>query len=726
MGRPRVDAGGGVPAILYSLKKGQQAGGLWNLTRRLMSKNTCKTCAFGMGGARGGMRNEQGRWPEVCKKSIQAQAGDMQAGIPLSFFAQTPIEELARYTSAQMEALGRITHPLLAGPDDTHFRPVPWDQALDHVGEALRGAPPEEAFFYASGRSSNEAAYLLQLIARAYGTANIHNCSYYCHQASGVGLGQVYGSGTASVTLDDLEHADLALVVGANPASNHPRLIRYLVELRRRGGKVVVINPLKELGLVRFRVPSDVRSLLGGSDVSDLYLQPRVGGDVALFKALLKGLVERDALDAGFVADATTGADAVLADARAASWSELLAACGVSRVEVDQTVEILAESRNGISMWAMGLTHHTHGVDNILGLANLHLARGWLGRPGAGLMPIRGHSNVQGVGSVGVSPRLKEAFARRLEEVYDIRVPAVGGQDTYASMEAAAAGRIRAAVLLGGNLWGSNPDLEWASRALRNIPVTATLSTKMNPGHVHGRGQTAYILPVLTRDEESQATTQESMFNYVRLSEGGTPHVSGDLRGEVDAIASLAERVLGTDRFDWTRLRSHDQLRREIARVVPGYAPLADIGTTLTEFQIPGRTFHVPRFPTPDGRARFHVTPVPDLGLAEDQLALMTLRSEGQFNTVVYDEEDLYRGNSHRNVVMMNAGDAARRGLAEGQPVVVRSATGEMRVEVSIVDIAPGSLAMYYPEANALVDRKVDPRSKTPAFKFIPVTVEPE
>jgi len=466
-----------------------------------------------------------------------------------------------------------------------------------------------------------------------------------------------------------------------------------------------------------------VRSLLGGSDISDLYLQPRVGGDVALFKALLKGVVERGAVESDFVAGATSGAEAVLEDIRDADWDDLLAACGVPRREVDAAVDLLAAAENGISMWAMGLTHHVHGVDNILALANLHLARGWLGRRGAGLMPIRGHSNVQGVGSVGVSPRLKEAFARRMEEVYDIRVPAVGGQDTYASMEAAAAGRIQAAVLLGGNLWGSNPDQAWASRALRNIPVTATFSTKPNPGHVHGRGQLAYILPVLTRDEESQATTQESMFNYVRLSEGGAPHVQGDLRSEVDAIASLAERVLGTDRFDWSRMRSHEHLRREIARVVPGYAPLADIGTTQGEFQIPGRTFHAPRFATADGRARFHVTPVPDLGLDDDQLALMTIRSEGQFNTVVYDEEDLYRGNSHRNVVMMNAGDAATRGLVEGQRVVVRTATGEMRVEVAIVDLAPGSLAMYYPEANVLVDRRVDPRSKTPAFKFVPATV---
>jgi anaerobic selenocysteine-containing dehydrogenase len=291
MPKPWVSAGGGVSAIRYTLRKGKDAGGFLKLYRRLRSRNACKTCAFGMGGQRGGMVNEKGGFPEVCKKSIQAQAGDMQRPIPESFFREHPVAELEGWSSMQLERAGRLTFPVAWTADDTHFRRVSWNAALDRLSADLSASAPEETFFYASGRSSNEAAFLMQMLARAYGTANIHNCSSYCHQASGVALGRIVGSGTATVVLDDLDRTEVAVVVGANPASNHPRMIVKLTELRRRGGTVIVINPLKELGLQRFRVPSQPLSLIFGSDVSDIYLQPHVGSDIALLKALLKGLI---------------------------------------------------------------------------------------------------------------------------------------------------------------------------------------------------------------------------------------------------------------------------------------------------------------------------------------------------------------------------------------------------------------------------------------------------
>src|SRR6058998_3148892 len=662
MARPRVAAGGSLAAVAYVLRKGREAGGLLRLYRRLRSHNACKTCALGMGGQQGGMVDEAGRFPEVCKKSVQAQAGDMAAPIAERYFRTTPIAALERLGPAELERLGRLAFPLLAAGGDPHFRRVSWAEALDRAGAALRAAPPEEVFFYSSGRSSNEAAFLMQLAARAYGTANIHNCSFYCHNASSVALAQVYGSGTASVTLEDLAQADLVLVAGANPASNHPRLVGQLVQLRRRGGKVVMVNPLRELGLVRFRVPSDWRSMLFGSTVSDLYLQPHVGADVALFKALLKGVVEVGAAD------------------------------------------------RGVFCWAMGLTHHAHGVDNVLALANLALTRGWLGRPGCGLLPIRGHSNVQGVGSCGMTPGLKQAFAAKLEELYGIKVVPGVGQDTYSSVLAAAEGRIQACVLLGGNLFASNPDRAWTAAALRNIPTSISITTKLNEGHLHGRGRTAVILPVLARDEETQATTQESMFNFVRLS-------------EVDVIAALAELMLPPGRFDWSALRSHGRLREEMAKVVPGFGALARIDETRREFTIAGRTFPEARFATPDGRARFHPTPLPAFAPAAGELRLMTVRSEGQFNTVVYEEEDLYRGNRRRDVVMMAAADAARLGVGEGERVLVETDAGRLEAAVAVVDICPGNLAMYYPEANALVPRRLDGRSKTPAFKSVAARV---
>jgi molybdopterin-dependent oxidoreductase alpha subunit len=720
MAKPRVRAAGGIPAILYVFRKGREAGGFLRLFRRLRSKNACKTCALGMGGQRGGMVNEAGHFPEVCKKSVQAQAADMVGAITKDTLRAHPVDRLARLSSAEFERLGRVTFPMLLEEGDTHFRRISWDESFERVAAALKDAPPDETFFYASGRSSNEAAFLLQLVARAYGTANIHNCSYYCHAASGVALADVYGSGTSSVLLDDLDRADFALVAGANPASNHPRLVTQLMKLRRRGGTVVVVNPLKELGLTRFRIPSDVRSMLFGSTISDLYVQPHIGGDVAFFRAVLRRLVERGALDDAFLANHTSGWDAVRDDLLADDPAALATASGVSIDVVERTVDLVASAKRGIFLWAMGLTHHENGVDNIRALANVALARGWLGRPGTGLLPIRGHSNVQGVGSVGVSPALKESFAQKLEETYDIRVPRDPGQDTYASMVAAADGRIRASLLLGGNLFASNPDRSWAADALRRIPFTVSLTTKLNEGHVHGRGRTMLILPVLARDEESQSTTQESMFNLVRLSDGGTPSVAGEMRSEVEIIATIADRVLPKGRVDWSAFRSHHALRDAIARVVPGYEAIADIDRG--EFQIAGRTFHEPRFPTPDGRAHFHVTPLPP-AWPVDTFRLMTIRSEGQFNTVVYEEEDLYRGNTRRDVVMMAQRDADALDLREGDPVTVVTETGELDVVAAIVDLPPGNLAMYYPEANALVPRKLDPRSKTPAFKSVAATL---
>ena len=446
---------------------------------------------------------------------------------------------------------------------------------------------------------------------------------------------------------------------------------------------------------------------------------------MALFKALLKGVVEAGGVDGDFVAAHTSGWEAVEADLAATPWDALLDASGVARSEIARAVAMLVRARRGVLLWAMGLTHHVHGVDNVLALANLALARGWLGRPGSGLLPIRGHSNVQGVGSVGVTPQLKAAFAARMEELYGIPTAGTAGLDTYASMAAAAEGRMRAAVLLGGNLFASNPDRAWAGAALRRLALTVSLTTKLNEGHVHGRGQTAIILPVLARDEESQCTTQESMFNFVRLSEGGEPAVDGDLRSEVEVIAALAELLLPPGRFDWSAFRSHQRLRQEMAKMVPGYAAIGEIDQTRREFHVAGRVLHAPPFPTGDGKAHFQVTPLPAFAPPPGEFRLMTVRSEGQFNTVVYEEEDLYRGNRHRDVVMMAAEDAARLGLGEGDPVVVETETGRLRVTAAIAELRPGNLAMYYPEANALVPRRLDARSKTPAFKSVAARLRP-
>jgi molybdopterin-dependent oxidoreductase alpha subunit len=720
-------AGGGWKSVFYIFGKARQAGGLWRLYRALRAKNACKTCALGMGGQQGGMVNEHGRFPEVCKKSIQAMAADMQGGIREHFFNDFTLDKLRGFTSRELEAAGRITTPLIAGPLDSTYRPLSWDDALDRVAGALKKTPPAESFFYFSGRSSNEAGFLLQLFARLYGTNNVNNCSYYCHQASGVGLASVTGSGTATIVLDDLDGCDLMFLIGANPASNHPRFMRTLVDLRRRGGKIIVINPLREIGLVRFKVPSDVRSLLFGSEIATEYVQPHIGGDIATLTGLAKAVIERGGVDGTFVAEHADDWDEFRAHVGATPWNEIVERSGVDRDTFDRVARLYIESRNTIFAWAMGVTHHEHGVGNVQMIAALAMIRGMLGRPNRGLLPLRGHSNVQGIGSVGAVPTLRPAVASRLQESLGITLPQETGLDTLDCMNASAEGRMTFAWCLGGNLYASNPDLDFAARAMGSIDTVVHLSTTLNTGHVHARGKETIILPVLARDEEPQPTTQESMFNFVRLSDGGRARYEGP-RSEVDVVVDVARRVLGdSSPVDWESMRDHERIRAAIADAIPGYDAIGRIGSTREEFQIDGRTFHEPRFKTESGRAVFHVVDMPAMREGgADQLRLMTIRSEGQFNTVVYEEEDVYRGQERRDVIMMSRADIERLGLAIDQPVTVRSAAGALsNVLVRAIDIPPGNCAMYYPEANVIVPKVADDRSKTPAFKNTLVTIEP-
>jgi len=716
-------SGGGLAAVAYTLKKAQQAGGVLRLTRRLQARNACKTCAVGMGGQQGGMRNEAGSFPEVCKKSVQAQAADMQPPISEAFFAEHSLAELETWSGRELEAAGRLGFPVVWRRGESHYRRIAWDEAYALAASALGSTQPSRSFFYASGRSSNEAAFLLQCFARVYGTNNVNNCSYYCHQASSVALQRSIGSGTATVQLDDLEKADLAVVIGANPASNHPRLITQLVHLRRRGGKVIVINPLKEIGMVRFRVPSDWRSMMFGSEVSDLYLQPHIGADVALLKLLLREVVIAGETDREFLAVHVDGWPEVEADLRAASPTDLREASGITAHEVATAVRMICDSRATIYAWAMGVTQHAHGVDNIQAIINLALSRGMVGKPGAGLLPIRGHSNVQGVGSVGFSPALRGEFARRLEELYGVELPATPGLHTLAAIEAADRGEIDTAILLGGNLYAASPDSAWTRQALQKVGTSVYISTKLNESHTHGRGQFCLVLPALARDEEAQCTTQESMFNFVRISDGAAPAASADMRSETEIIATIGGLVLPQGPLDFATLRDHAAIRTAIAAVVPGYEELKHVDTRRAEFEIPGRVLHEPSFPTPSRRAEARPTPVPVWDLRPGEMRLMTLRSEGQFNTVVYEDEDIYRGNERRDVVMMNRSDAARLGFALDALVVVATECGQLEVRVRFAPLPPGNLAMYYPEANVLIPRRIDTASATPVFKSVAARV---
>lgn len=715
--------GGGWAAIKYTLRMANKVG-WWRLWKAMSARNACKTCALGMGGQKGGMRNEMGHWPEVCKKSFQAMVADMQGGLRPEFFEKYSIDQLRTLSPRELEWCGRLTQPLHAGPEDTHYRCIGWDVALQRVAAQLKGRPPDETFFYCSGRSSNEAGFLLQMFARLYGTNFVHNCSFYCHQASGVGLADSLGGGTATLSLEDVEGSDLFFLIGGNPASNHPRLMRTLMMIRRRGGHVIVINPVKELGLVNFSVPSDVRSLLFGSAIASLYVQPHIGGDIALLTGVARGILERGAAATSFIESDTEGFEAYRSQVLATPWEEIERNSGVDRATIEKIATMYAAARHAVFGWTMGITHHTHGVANVQSIINLALLRGMVGHPNTGLLPIRGHSNVQGIGSMGVSPTLKKQIFENLELHLGVRMPTVPGLDTMACMEAADRGTLRSAFCLGGNLYGSNPDATFAQRSLARLDLVTYLNTTLNTGHAWGRGRETLILPVQARDEESQPTTQESMFNFVRLSDGGPARLQGP-RSEVDIIASLAHKVLGGPRpVDWQSLQKHCEVRKLIAKIVPGYRKIAGIDETKQEFLIDGRRLTSSIFGTPSGKAQFKPHPLPPLRGEGNELRLMTVRSEGQFNTVVYEDTDIYRNQERRDVILMNATDIARLGLVVDQIVTVRSSAGAMPgIRVRAFDIRAGNALMYFPEANVLVPKTTDPLSKTPAFKSVLVTV---
>ncbi|MEM9646453.1 MAG: molybdopterin dinucleotide binding domain-containing protein, partial [Planctomycetota bacterium] len=407
-------------------------------------------------------------------------------------------------------------------------------------------------------------------------------------------------------------------------------------------------------------------------------------------------------------------------------WNEISEKSGLQKSEIEEIASLYASSKKAVFSWTMGITHHAHGVSNVQAIANLAMSRGMLGKPGTGLMPIRGHSNVQGIGSVGVTPKLKDAIFDALESKHGVKLPRSIGRDTLACMEGAQNGEIKVGFCLGGNLYGSNPDATFAAEALSKLKLNVMMSTTMNTGHAHGLAEETIILPVLARDEEPEPTTQESMFNFVRLSDGGPRRLPGP-RSEVEIIATIGERLLPeSDGIDWSAMHRTETIRQWIGDVVPGYEKIKTIGGGKEEFQIDGRTFHSPAFGTSDGRGVLHVHELPGLKAAgADELRLMTVRSEGQFNTVVYEEEDLYRNQTRRDIILLHPDDLARLGIQPDTRVTVSSETGRMHniLARSYPEIRSGNALMYYPESNVLVSRYADPDSKTPAFKGVVVSV---
>ncbi|MEH6617681.1 MAG: FdhF/YdeP family oxidoreductase [Porticoccus sp.] len=721
---PNSIIGGGTKKVLYTLSTVRKIG-LKNTSKALTSKNTCKACGLGMGGQLGGMTNELGEFPAVCNKSIQAQSTDIQPAIPSEIF-QHSLSELRELSSYELEHLGRLGNPLFKEKNSDHFREVSWEWALTYAAEKFVTTDPSKSFFYSSGRSSNEAGFVFQLLARLYGTNNVNNCSYYCHQATSEALGATIGTGTATIGLEDLSHCDMVFVIGANPASNHPRFIHQLKGVRDRDGKVVIINPAKEPGLVRFAVPKSAKSMLtGGTWIASEYLQPAIGSDIALFKGIAKSVLEKQAENSGFITQYTEQFDAFRQDIENTHWQTIEQTTGTSREQIHKVADQYIAAQHVIFAWGMGMTHHQHGVENIEYISNLALLRGMIGKPGAGLLPLRGHSNVQGIGTIGVKPVLTEDVFHHIESELGAQLPTSKGMDTLACIKAAHKGEIDVALIMGGNLYGATPNSTWAEEALDNIGFKLFLTTTLNPGHIHGCNTSeSMILPVTARDEEWQPTTQESMFNYVRLSDGGIERHE-NTRPEVVVLSDLAQQLLVDSPIDFSQFKQHKNIRETISKVVPGMEQLADIDVEKQEFHIGGRLKNTPEFNMPSGRAHFKVRPIPPLLKSPAYpFTLMTVRSEGQFNTIIYEETDSYRNTQERWSVLMNPTTIQRLGI-HNNVVNLVSAYGRMdHVRVYPFDLPDNNLMAYFPEANVLIGCESDPRSKTPAFKSVPVNIE--
>jgi molybdopterin-dependent oxidoreductase alpha subunit len=682
---------------------------------------------------------------EFCENGAKAVAEEATSlRIGPEFFAAHSVAELSAQSDYWLGKRGRLTHPMVLEPGDTHYRPIEWQAAFARIAEHLgRLASPDEALFYTSGRTSNEAAFLYQLFVREFGTNNLPDCSNMCHESSGSALMRTIGVGKGTVSLEDFGRAQAIVVIGQNPGTNHPRMLTALQAAKRAGARIMSINPLREAGLIAFAHPQEPLSLLlGGTPLTDLFLQVRINGDVALLQGLGKAVLDEEArrpgsaVDRAFIDSKTEGYAAYRDRLSRVRWQDLVAGSGISEARIREASRFLIDSERIIFCWAMGLTQHENAVDNIREIVNLLLLRGAIGKPGAGLCPVRGHSNVQGDRTMGICEKPSAQFLDALDAATGIQSPRQHGLDTVEAIHALAEGRAKVFVAMGGNFLSATPDTECTARALRNAELTAHVSTKLNRSHLVA-GQTALILPCLGRTERDlqpgglQFVTTENSMSVVQMSRGRLKPASEHLLSEPRIVARLAEATLGArSKLAWSWLcDDYDRIRELISKVVVG---AGDYNARVRE---PGG-FYLPngaregRFATESGRAQFSVHELPARELEPGQLLMMTIRTHDQYNTTIYGLADRYRGLSQaRRVILMNRDDLSERGLRADQRVDVTSHfRGQTRTARQFVavpyDIPRGCAATYFPEANVLVPLEQVARiSNTPASKSVVISV---
>ncbi|USX48593.1 FdhF/YdeP family oxidoreductase [Lentzea sp. HUAS12] len=735
----------GIPGVLVSLDRAVEQMGVGRTVKTLRLLNQregfdCPGCAW---------PEPQGhrKMAEFCENGAKAVAEEAtKRRIGPAFFAEHSIESLRTKTDYWLGQQGRITEPMVLRPGATHYTPIAWDEAFTLIADELNALPtPDEAIFYTSGRTSNEAAFLYQLLVRSFGTNNLPDCSNMCHESSGSALNETIGIGKGSVSIKDFDLADLIVVIGQNPGTNHPRMLSALEDAKKNGAKIIAINPLPEAGLMRFKNPQNVAGVVGrGTALSDEFVQIKVGGDQALFQAIGHLLLQWDQLDKTFIEAKTHGFEAYAESLRELDWDRVLTATGLTREQITRVAGMFVDSKATIACWAMGLTQHKHSVPTIREITNVMFLRGMIGKPGAGLCPVRGHSNVQGDRTMGIYEKMPEFFLKALEIEFGISVPRKHGYDTVDAINAMRHGRGKVFIAMGGNFVSATPDTPVTEKALEQCSLTVHVSTKLNRSHVvHGR--TALILPALGRTESDvqhsgeQFVTVEDSMSVVHRSRGRLAPASEQLLSEVSIVCRLARRTLGAAHpVAWEEFeKDYDVIREHISRVVPG---CADYNTRVRQpdgFVLP----HPPRdsqeFATTTGKANFTANEMTVIDVPEGRLLMQTLRSHDQYNTTIYGLDDRYRGvKDGRRVVFVNPEDVAALGFSDGQMVNIVSEwkddpTGvvERRADsfrIVAYSTARGCVATYFPEANPLVplDSKAD-ISGTPTSKSVIVRLEP-
>lgn len=743
--KPRTTVAAGFHAVYETMKFAVQN----SLPRSFMSLTIVNQ--------KGGFDCPSCAWPdpdghrtmaEFCENGAKAVTWEATSKrVTPEFFRQHSIAELAKQQEMWLGDQGRLTEPMVLRRDSQHYEPISWPDAFRMIADELNALhSPDEALFYTSGRASNEAAFCYQLFARQFGTNNLPDCSNMCHESSGLGLTQTIGIGKGTVKLSDFSHADSIFVIGQNPGTNHPRMLSELANAAKNGCKIISLNPLAETGMMRFKHPQHPIEMLGrGSPIASLFMPVKVNGDVAAIKGIMKEMLALDdesggkVFDHEFIRTKTSGYEAFIADLRATSWDEILECSGLTRELIREAAEIAAKSERMITCWAMGLTQHRNGVGNVQTVVNFNLLRGQIGRQGAGVCPVRGHSNVQGDRTMGIWEKMSDKFMQSLSKEFNFTPPAKHGFDVVRGIQQMHEGNAKVFIGLGGNLLSAGPDTEYMANGFRRLKLSVMISTKLNRNHLI-TGEQALILPCLGRTERDlqaggeQIVSCENSMGVVQESRGRLTPASPNLMSETGIVCNIAAATLGQKTtVDWLGLCSdYDRIRNHIERVIPGFE---DFNTRVRQpggFYLPNLPRDKQEFNTNDGKAHFTVHAIPKLELKPGQLMLMTLRSHDQFNTTIYGETDRYRGiHGGRRVIFMNVDDISERKLEPGQWVDLvsyyedRERTARQFKIVSY-DIPRGCAAAYFPEANPLVAlRNLAEGSNQPASKSVTIRVFP-